>query len=326
MKEPVGSLLHPSTLEPLFGTFSGSIPIDNSREYKAGLLSKLRSVDSILVDILDETVFLELRIYKTVFRSGASLFLWNRKNGSVRETQIQGTGSNSFLKQGTFRDGYWSFTRNNHRFNFRLDDTIRQGYTHSAVWEKDLNFQLDALVQTGDKSKSLPFSSIEPSGKDWFFTTHSPDLAVQGQLAWNDLSVSMEEETLAYSVSKGYSGFAFPLESRIYARIGGKKRIHFYISQDGAVFLWRDGILESLGQIHIAAIGKKKILTNADSSFKIELEPAVEASFERPTTWGTGRFRKTIFTADGWIKTKNKKETVKDGIGIWEEIIPKSSD
>ncbi|TGK22249.1 DUF2804 domain-containing protein [Leptospira fluminis] len=319
MKESVGSLLHPSTLEPLFGTYSGTILVDNSREYKSGLLSKIRSVDSVLVDIINQDIFLELRLYRTLLRSGASLFLWNKKNGTVRETQISEKGNSSFLRQGTFRDGYWSFTKDNYRFNFRLDDTIRQGYTHSAVWEKDLNFQLDALVGIGDKNKSLPYSAILPSGKDWYFITHSPDLSVQGQLSWNDLSFDMENETLAYSVAKGYSSSAFPLENRIYARTSGKKRIHLYESQDPSVFLWKDGSWETSLPFEQKMRGKSRILVGENSRFELELEPSVEASFSRPTTWGSNKFRKTIYTVSGWIKNKGKKETIKDGIAIWEE-------
>ncbi len=317
MREHLGSILHPSTLEPLFGTYFGPIQIDNSKEYNSNLSAFFRSVDSVLVDIIHKSVFLELRIYRTRFRSGASLLLWNRETGAVQELDLRETGSSSFLKQGTFKDGYWSYTKNEKRFNFRLDDTIRQGYTHSAIWDPKLNFQLDALVNTGDKNKSNPFSKIHPSGKNWFFLNHSPELNLEGQLAWNDLSVSLENDSLSYTVTKGFSSDAFPLENRLYLRLGNQKKAHLYLDEQN--ILWQNGDIKILDQIDTTNQGKTKILKS--SQMELLLEPELEASFRRPTTlWGNTEFIKSLYTISGWIKPKSKKEKVTDGLAILEEL------
>ncbi|TGM99486.1 DUF2804 domain-containing protein [Leptospira dzoumogneensis] len=318
MKEHLGSILHPSTLEPLFGKYFGPVQIDNSKEYNAGLFSRFRSVDSVLVDILSEKIFLELRIYSGKISSGASLLLWDRKTGNVQEFETTEKGTSSFIKQGSFKDGYWSFTRSDKRFNFRLDDTIRQGYTHSAVWEKHLNFQLDALTYTGEKKKGNWFTKISPSGKDWIFENHSPHLSLEGQLSWNDLSVSLENGILAYTVRKGYSSEVFSLENRIYLEMGPKKKIHIY--NDDEIYIWGDGEVSNLGSAVWTSEGKRKIVRDQNSKLELVLEPELEASFFRPNTFRMKNFIKTLYTVSGWIKTKSKKEKVTDGIAILEKV------
>ncbi|TGL60514.1 DUF2804 domain-containing protein [Leptospira sarikeiensis] len=317
MKEHLGSILHPSTLEPLFGKYFGPVQIDNSKEYNAGFLSGFKSLDSVLVDILNEKIFLELRIFGTKFKSGASLLLWNRQTGNLQELKILENGNSSFIKQGSFKDGYWSFTKSDKRFNFRLDDTIRQGYTHSAIWEKNLNFQLDALAYTGDKNKSNWFTQISPSGKDWVFQHHSPNLNLEGQLSWNDLSVPLENGILSYTVSKGYSSEGFPLENRIYLQIGAKKKIHLYIEEE--ILVWTEGEILNLGEPIWTNQGKKKILKDKNSKLEFELEPELEASFLRPKNLKSENFIKTLYTVSGWIKTKTKKEKITNGISILEK-------
>ncbi|MGJ4788078.1 DUF2804 domain-containing protein [Leptospira koniambonensis] len=317
MKEHLGSILHPSTLEPLFGKYFGPVQIDNSKEYNAGLFSKFKSVDSVLVDILSEKIFLELRIYSTKFKSGANLLLWNRETGNLQEVSLLESGTSSFIHQGSFKNGYWSFTKSDKRFNFRLDDNIRQGYTHSAIWEKNLNFQLDALAYTGDKNKGNWFTQISPSGKDWVFKNHSPDLRVEGQLSWNDLSVSLENGLLSYTVFKGYSSEVFPLENRIYLQIGVKKKIHLYLEEE--IIAWTDGEVLNLGDPVWESQGKKKVLKNKNSTLELELEPEVEASFPRPKNFGSEKFIKTLYTVSGWIKTKTRKEKITRGIALLEK-------
>ncbi|TGK02650.1 DUF2804 domain-containing protein [Leptospira langatensis] len=318
MREYLGSILHPSTLEPLFGSYFGPVHIDNSKEYNSGLFSRLRSVDSVLVDILSENVFLELRIFRTQFRAGASLLLWDRKTGNLQDLQIHERGNSSFLKQGSFKDGYWSFTKSDKRFNFRLDETIRQGYTHSAIWEKDLNFQLDALVHTGDKMKNQWFTKIHPSGKDWLFLHHSPILNAEGQLAWNDVSFPLQDDILAYTVNKGFGTDAFPLENRIYLQFANKKRIHLYPEEK--TVLWQSGEAQSLDSLSIQKQGKTRLLSDPSSKLELVLEPELEASFTRPKTFGTERFIKTLYSVSGWVKLKNKKEKVKSGFAILEDL------
>ncbi|TGK58303.1 DUF2804 domain-containing protein [Leptospira wolffii] len=313
MKEHLGSILHTSTLEPMFGTYFGPVQIDNSREYKSGPLSWFRSVDSVLVDIWNDSVFLELRIFRNRFRSGARLLLWNRKSDTFQELNVEENGTSSFLKQGSFKDGYWSFSKGEKRFNFRLDDTIRQGYTHSAIWAKDLNFQLDALVNTGDPNRTRPLTQINPSHGDWFFLNRSPQLELEGQLSWNDLSTNFQNDSIAYSVSKGFSSEAFPLESRIYLTIG-KKKAQIYLGETPV--LWKDGEAKILEIPKEISNGKTKSFKS--SQFELVLEPEFEASFLRPKTWGKDHFKKSLYTVSGWIKTKQKKEKVTGGIAILE--------
>lgn len=313
MREHLGSILHPSTLEPMFGTYFGPIQIDNSREYKSGPLSWLRSVDSVLVDILNDSVFLELRIFRNRFRSGATLLLWNRKNETFRELKVEENGTSSFLKQGSFKDGYWSFSKEEKRFNFRLDDTIRQGYTHSAIWAKDLNFQLDALVNTGDPNRTKPLTQILPSRNDWFFLNRSPQLEVEGQLSWNELSVNLQNDSIAYSVSKGFSSEAFPLENRIYLRIG-KKKAQIYPGE--VPVLWKDGETKILDKPEESSRGKTKFIKSPQ--FELVFEPEFEASFSRPKIWGKDHFKKTLYSVSGWLKTKQKKEKISEGIAVLE--------
>ncbi|EMJ81685.1 hypothetical protein LEP1GSC016_0314 [Leptospira borgpetersenii serovar Hardjo-bovis str. Sponselee] len=57
MKEVIGHLLNPSTLEPNFGLYSGTLGIDNSREYKTSFLSSLKKIDSVLVDLITGDFF-----------------------------------------------------------------------------------------------------------------------------------------------------------------------------------------------------------------------------------------------------------------------------
>ncbi|TGK06653.1 DUF2804 domain-containing protein [Leptospira semungkisensis] len=317
MRESLGSILHPSTLEPLFGSYFGPVQVDNSKEYNSSLFSKFRAVDSVLVDILSEKVFLELRIFRTQFRAGASLLLWERETGNLQDLQIHERGNSSFLKQGSFKDGYWSFTKSDKRFNFRLDESIRQGYTHSAIWDKDLNFQLDALVNTGDKTKNQWFTKIHPSGKDWLFLQHSPILNAEGQLAWNDLSFALEEDILAYTVNKGFGAEGFPLENRIYLQFANKKKLHLYPEEK--TILWQNGEAQSLESLSIIKKGKSRILSDPNSKLELNLEPELEASFSRPKTFGTDRFIKTLYTVSGWVKLKDKKQKVKSGFAILEE-------
>ncbi|PJZ77465.1 DUF2804 domain-containing protein [Leptospira neocaledonica] len=318
MKEHLGSILHPSTLEPLFGKYFGPVQIDNSKEYNSGLFSKFRSVDSVLVDILGEKIFLELRIYASKFKSGANLLLWNRETGNLQEVSLLENGTSSFIHQGSFKNGYWSFTKSDKRFNFRLDDNIRQGYTHSAIWEKNLNFQLDALAYTGDKNKGNWFTQISPSGKDWVFKNHSPDLRLEGQLSWNDLSVSLENGLLSYTVGKGFGPEVFPLENRIYLNVSAKKKIHLYLEDE--ILVWTNGEVSNLGNAIWSGNGKRKIVQDQNSKLELTLEPEIEASFSRPKNFGTEKFIKTLYTVSGWVKTKSKKEKISDGIAILEKL------
>ncbi|EMP05576.1 hypothetical protein LEP1GSC124_1495 [Leptospira interrogans serovar Pyrogenes str. 200701872] len=76
MKEAIGHLLNPSTLEPNLGLYSGTLGIDNSREYKTSFLSSLKKIDSVLVDLITEDFLLGLRIFRGPGACKALLNLW----------------------------------------------------------------------------------------------------------------------------------------------------------------------------------------------------------------------------------------------------------
>ncbi|MBM9578338.1 hypothetical protein JWG45_14385 [Leptospira sp. 201903070] len=319
MKEAIGHLLNPSTLEPNLGLYLGTLGIDNSREYKSSFFSSWKKIDSVLVDLLTEDFLLALRIFRGPGACRAFLNLWFTESGKFRDFEWDGRPGKEFLSRGTFRNGYWSFTQGNQRFNFRLDDTIQQGYTHSSILANDLNLQLDALVSTVEKVQK-PVSSLETSGKDWLFRLLSPDLSVRGQLALDEKTWSLDSsEKLSYSITSGFSDQAFLPESRIYGSVNAKNSFRLNLNENTGVLLWRNGVPTLLE----SATFKKESLSYVlhDPSDQIELTvtpirttPQIISGFfgkKIPLERVEGRI-------SGKIRFGNKKETIKKGFAILE--------
>ncbi|AYV55333.1 hypothetical protein [Leptospira kmetyi] len=319
MKEAIGHLLNPSTLEPNLGLYSGTLGIDNSREYKTSFLSSWKKIDSVLVDLITEDFLLNLRIFRGPGACKALLNLWFFKDENFKDFEWAGSPGKEFLSRGTFRNGYWSFTQGNQRFNFRLDDTIQQGYTHSSILASNLNLQLDALVSTVEKTHK-PVSSLEESGKDWLFRLISPDLSVRGQLAIDDNTWNLESsEKLSYSIAAGFGNQSFFPESRIYGWSSGKNSFRLNIHPNTGILLWKNGIPTFLE----TATFKKESLSYVlhDPSDQIELTVTPVRSTHHTISGFFGKkipMERVEGKISGKIRVGNKKETIKKGFAILE--------
>ncbi|EMM77252.1 hypothetical protein [Leptospira santarosai] len=319
MKEAIGHLLNPSTLEPNFGLYSGTLGIDNSREYKSSFLSSLKKIDSVLVDLITGDFLLGLRIFRGPGACKALFNLWFFESGEFRDFEWVGSPSKEFLSRGTFRNGYWSFTQGNQRFNFRLDDTIQQGYTHSSIFTSDLSLQLDALVSIVEKTNK-PVSFLGMSGKDWLFRLISPDLPVRGQLAIDDKIWNLESlERLSYSVTAGFESVSFLPESRIYGFGSGKHSFRLNYNKNSGILLWRNGIPTFLE----TASFKKESLSYVlhDPSDQIELTVTPVRTTPQMISGFFGKkipMERVEGKVSGKIRIGNKKETIKKGFAVLE--------
>ncbi|EKO63035.1 hypothetical protein LEP1GSC082_1532 [Leptospira kirschneri str. H2] len=319
MKEAIGHLLNPSTLEPNLGLYSGTLGIDNSREYKTSFLSSLKKIDSVLVDLITEDFLLGLRIFRGPGACKALLNLWFFESENFRDFEWAGSAGKEFLSRGTFRNGYWSFTKGDQRFNFRLDDTIQQGYTHSSILSPNLNLQLDALVSTVEKINK-PVSSLETSGKDWLFRLISPDLSVRGQLAIDDKTWNLESsEKLSYSITSGFENRSFLSESRIYGFGSGKNSFRLNYNPNTGFLLWKNGVPTFLETASL----KKESLSYVlhDPSDQIELTVTPVRKTQHIVSGFFGKkipMEKVEGRVSGKVRIGSKKETIKKGFAILE--------
>ncbi|XDD50909.1 hypothetical protein AB3N59_03705 [Leptospira sp. WS92.C1] len=319
MKEAIGHLLNPSTLEPNLGLYSGTLGIDNSREYPSSFLSSWKKIDSVLVDLITEDLVLGIRIFRGPAACKAILNLWYTQTGKFRNLEWSGSVGKEFLSKGTFRNGYWSFTQGNQRFNFRLDDTIQQGYTHSSILLGDLNLQLDALVSTVERSNK-PVSSLEKSGKDWIFRLISSDLSVRGQLSLDDEIQNLESsEILSYSITTGFSNQSFLPESRVYGNGTGKNTFRLNLSQDTGILLWRNGVPTFLETASFKKESLSYVLHDPSDQIELTVTPIRTTHQEISGFFGKKtRIERVEGKISGKIRMGNKKETIKKGFAILE--------
>ncbi|TGK34587.1 hypothetical protein EHQ12_07820 [Leptospira gomenensis] len=319
MKEAIGHLLNPSTLEPNLGLYLGTLGIDNSREYKTSFLSSWKRIDSVLVDLITEELIVDLRIFRGPGACKALVNLWFLETGKFRTLEWDGKAGKEFLTRGTFRNGYWSFTQGNQRFNFRLDDTIQQGYTHSSVLTSDLNLQLDALVSTLEKV-NRPISSLETSGKDWIFRLLSPDLPVRGQLSLNETVLNLESsERLSYSVTSGFSDRSFQPESRIYGNGAGKNVFRINLHKQTGILLWRNGVPTPLETATFQKESLSYVLRDPSEQIELVVTPIRTTQQIIPGFFGKKNpMERVEGIVSGKIRFGNKKETVKKGLAILE--------
>lgn len=319
MKEAIGHLLNPSTLEPNLGLYLGTLGIDNSREYKTSFLSSWKRIDSVLVDLITEDLILDLRIFHGPGACKAVLNLWFIESGKFRALEWDGKAGKEFLTRGTFRNGYWSFTQGNQRFNFRLDDTIQQGYTHSSVLTSDLNLQLDALVSTLEKANK-PVSSLESSGKDWIFRLLSPDLSVRGQLSLDESVSNLESsERLSYSISSGFSDRSFQPESRIYGNGTGKNVFRLNLHEQTGILLWRNGVPTLLETAKFQKESLSYVLRDPSDQIELTVTPIRTTQQMIPGFFGKKTWIERVEgNISGKIRFGNKKETIKKGFAILE--------
>ncbi|TGK22057.1 hypothetical protein [Leptospira stimsonii] len=319
MKEAIGHLLNPSTLEPNLGLYLGTLGIDNSREYKSSFFSSWKKIDSVLVDLLTEDFLLALRIFRGPGACRAFLNLWFTESGTFRDFEWNGSDGKEFLSRGTFRNGYWSFTQGNQRFNFRLDDTIQQGYTHSSILASDLNLQLDALVSTAEKVHK-PVSSLESSGKDWLFRLISPDLSVRGQLALDEDTWNLDSsEKLSYSITSGFSDQAFLPESRIYGSVNAKNSFRLNLNEKTGILLWRNGVPAFLESATFKKESLSYVLHDPSDQIELTVTPIRTTPQIIPGFFGKKiPMERVEGRISGKIRFGNKKETIKKGFAILE--------
>ncbi|AOP35128.1 hypothetical protein A0128_15530 [Leptospira tipperaryensis] len=319
MKEAIGHLLNPSTLEPNLGLYLGTLGIDNSREYKSSFLSSWKKIDSVLVDLITDDFLLALRIFRGPGACRAFLNLWFTESGKFKDLEWDGSPGKEFLSRGTFRNGYWSFTQGNQRFNFRLDDTIQQGYTHSSILATDLNLQLDALVSTVEKSHK-PVSSLETSGKDWLFRLISPDLSVRGQLALDEDTWNLDSsERLSYSITSGFSNQAFIPESRIYGNASAKNSFRLNLNENTGILLWRNGVPTFLESATFQKESLSYVLRDPSDQIELTITPIRTTPQIIPGFFGKKiPLERVEGKISGKIRFGNKKETIKKGFAILE--------
>ncbi|TGM53004.1 hypothetical protein [Leptospira adleri] len=319
MKEAIGHLLNPSTLEPNLGLYLGTLGIDNSREYKSSFFSSWKKIDSVLVDLITDDFLLALRIFRGPGACGAFLNLWFTEEGKFKDFEWAGSAGKEFLSRGTFRNGYWSFTKGNQRFNFRLDDTIQQGYTHSSILASDLNLQLDALVSTAEKTHK-PVSSLESSGKDWLFRLISPDLSVRGQLALDEETWNLDSsERLSYGITSGFSNQSFIPESRIYGSASAKNSFRLNLNENTGILLWRNGVPAFLESATFKKESLSYVLHDPSDQIELTVTPVRTTSQIIPGFLGKKIPMERIEgKISGKIRFGNKKESIKKGFAILE--------